>query len=152
MPTTVRISDLTSHLRKSIAQFLPATALNFFLHVAPVPASRPRVSRYGTYYSKPYEMFRKTAQPLADAFDGIPTDKPVIVVIETIAVKPKTGKLLMPRGDADNYAKGPMDIMTKAKKFWADDNQVGALLVVKRYAEPHEQPGYRIDWWPVDIS
>jgi len=36
----------------------------FILETQPIPASRPRVSRYGTYYSKTYETFKTTLKML----------------------------------------------------------------------------------------
>lgn len=129
----------------------PAGVLAFHLAVEPAPASRPRVTRWnGVYYGKPYEKFRATAQPLADAYDGIPTDRPVVVLIECVMTKPKTGKLSLPKPDVDNLAKGPLDVMTKAKKFWQDDCQVVGLSVWKRYAAPAEEPGVYISWFETE--
>ena len=107
-----------------------------FLPVEPRPASRPKVTKYGTYFGKPYTIFRQTAQPYANAYQGPPPIQgPVVILIEIVCTKPKTGKLLHPRGDTDNYVKGVMDIMTKSNNFWSDDVQVVALYAYKRYAE-----------------
>jgi len=111
----------------------------FTLPVIPRPASRPRISKYGAYYSKPYTEFRQRSQPYADAYDSHPPIYgPIMILIEIVCEKPKTGKLLHPRGDVDNYAKGPMDVMTKSGNFWNDDVQVVSCQCVKRYTDPNE--------------
>lgn len=119
----------------------------FVLPVTPRPASRPRVSKWGVYYGKPYTEFRNNAQPYADAYDSHPPIYgPVVIFIEIVCEKPKTGKLVHPRGDVDNYAKGPMDCMTKSGNFWHDDVQVVSCQCVKRYADPleSEQPAINL--------
>lgn len=111
----------------------------FVLPVEPRPASRPRISKYGTYYGKPYTVFRQTSQPYADAYDSYPPIKgPIVILVEIVCTKPKSGRLKYPRGDVDNYAKGPLDVMTKSGNFWDDDIQVVSLHCVKRYADPQE--------------
>ncbi len=115
-----------------------------FLAVPPVPASRPRVTRWGTFYAKTYETFRAAADAELAKMSGPPTPHPVVLGMEIVAKRPKAGKLVHPRGDVDNFAKGPMDAMTKAGKFWNDDNQVIELLVRKRYAEKGEPEGVHI--------
>lgn len=122
----------------------------FHLPVQPVPASRPRVGRFGAYYGKNYEQFRKQAQPIANRADFAPTDRPLTVHVECIALKPKTGKLRFPRGDVDNYVKGPLDVMTKSGNFWIDDDQVVELTVTKRYCHDGEDPGIHIYYQPLE--
>lgn len=115
------------------------------LPVEPRPASRPKVTKYGTYFGKPYTVFRQTAQPYANAYkDRPPIQGPVVILIEIVCTKPKTGKLLHPRGDVDNYVKGVMDIMTKSNNFWKDDVQVVSLYAYKRYTQPPETAGSHV--------
>ena len=57
----------------------------------------------------------------------------------------RTTKLLFPKPDVDNYAKAPLDIITKAEGYWDDDHQIQTLLVGKRYALPDEQEGTYVD-------
>lgn len=111
----------------------------FVLPVTPRPASRPRVTKWGVYYGKPYTQFRQQSQPYADAYDSHPPIYgPIAILVEIVCEKPKTGKLTHPRGDVDNYAKGPLDVMTKSGNFWKDDVQVVSVQCVKRYADPIE--------------
>jgi len=129
---------------------VPVNATHWHLPVQPVPASRPRIGRFGAYYGKNYEQFRKDAQPLANSATYTLTDKPLELWMECVALKPKQGKLLFPRGDIDNYIKGPLDVMTKAGKFWNDDDQIVQLTAVKRYCVGDEPP--HINVWFVELS
>ena len=73
----------------------------------PVPASRPKVSRWGVYYGKTYKTWKEAAEkhlPAGD-LDLSPTD-PVLVVIIAVCKRAKTSKAAFPKGDVDNLAKG----------------------------------------------
>ena len=108
--------------------------------VNPVPASRPRVSKWGTYYSKTYEIFRTAMREALVRNNNTPVSIPVDVEVEAIVLKPRTGKREFPRGDVDNYAKGILDSLTSHAQVWDDDDQVINLCISKRYASPDEQP------------
>ena len=113
--------------------------LELFFALEPVPASRPRVAKFGTYYAGKYKEFLKEAPKFIPK--GLePRSGAQQVVIRIVCTKPKTGKLAFPKGDVDNYAKGILDVMTKAG-VWQDDTQVIRLDVSKRYARPGEAPG-----------
>lgn len=108
-------------------------SLTVTFNIDPVPASRPRVSRFGTYYGKRYKAWL-TAAPAQlprrlPRFSG-----PVHVEVYVACARPKKTKLTHPRGDCDNFAKGPLDALTKAG-VWNDDGQVVRLLVEKRWAD-----------------
>ena len=150
----MRISDLAQTFRETFKRVAGAALLDFFLAVNPAPASRPRFNSFtkAAYYGKTYETFKHQGLLAAKQRAGIPTDQPVLVMLEFVVAKPVTGKLRFPQGDVDNYAKGPMDIMTQAGTFWADDRQVVGVIVFKRYAAPAEEPGVIIHWAAVDLA
>jgi Holliday junction resolvase RusA-like endonuclease len=147
--TSESVARLASKFRTEFKRLASAGLFAFVLNVDPVPASRPNVGKWGVYYSKTYERFRRAAQQAVAGHKGKPTDGPIIVMIENIVERPKTGKLELPKGDVDNFAKGPLDVMTKAGTFWWDDDQVAALFVSKRYAEPGEAARVIVEWCPL---
>lgn len=113
-----------------------------YIPVSPVPASRPRVGRWGTYYSKPYQVWRRDVdnmlRPLKSA--AVPTDENIHVSIHTVCAKPRTGKLAFPIGDWDNYAKAACDAITRSELIWTDDKQIITGAATKRYAIGGEEP------------
>lgn len=107
----------------------------------PVPASRPRVSKWGTYYGKNYTAFRKEAEKmLADANES--SSAPLAVVTEIVVEKPKTSKRSYPRGDNDNYEKAIWDSITQCPGIWEDDDQIILNTTIKRFALKDEHPGF----------
>lgn len=122
--------------------------LSFHLATEPVPASRPNVTRWGVYYGKNYNKFRTAAVPLANGYEGpaLP-EGPLVVMLEHVVTKPRTSRKLWPRGDVDNFDKGPLDAFTKSEKFWTDDDQVVGLIAFKRFAEVDETPGVYASWF-----
>ncbi len=133
-------------LRSTLSKMIWQTAGQFFMGVEPVPASRPRVSKWGTYYAATYKNWLKAAGlAIAKWNPGRVATGPLVLVMEVICTKARTSKLTFPRGDIDNFAKGPLDVITKSEKVWSDDNQVVGLIAFKRFAEPGEEPGTRIE-------
>lgn len=107
--------------------------------VNPVPASRPRVTRWGVYYGKLYTAWRDLAKEhLADG--GINWEGPVMVVMEHVVKRPKTTKLDYPMPDVDNYAKATLDAITRKGGYWMDDKQVVYLIASKRWTFNDEDP------------
>lgn len=114
-----------------------------FLFLRPVPASRPRVTRWGTYYSKTYKDWMAAADAaLPEA--TVTYSLPVHVRLTIVCHRPKSTKLLTPRGDIDNYEKAIYDALTK-KNYWTDDTLIQSHRVLKRYAEAGEHPHYEIE-------
>lgn len=130
MPTTKRTSKATVHkIARGLALRVP---------VAPVPASRPRVTRWGTYYTKTYKQY------MADTADVLPKAPRALegrldVRVEFVCHKPKTTKRLTPRGDIDNHLKAILDALTKAG-YWPDDDNIDRVEATKRWVDGKETP------------
>jgi Holliday junction resolvase RusA-like endonuclease len=98
----------------------------------PVPASRPRVSKYGVFYTKTYASWKRQAQLYLpkgvkdDLSTRVWPDKRqhLVVCTEFIIKKARTSKLTTPKGDLDNYTKAAWDAVTKSYGVWNDDDQV----------------------------
>ncbi|WP_266156752.1 RusA family crossover junction endodeoxyribonuclease [Dyella silvatica] len=101
----------------------------------PVPASRPRVTRWGVFYAKTYRTWKQLAEKhCAPGTLNMTKTTPLFVVVESIFTKARTSKLTFPTPDVDNTAKGPLDVITKASGYWHDDKQVTWLVTGKRFA------------------
>jgi Holliday junction resolvase RusA-like endonuclease len=116
------------------------------LALDPVPAARPRVGKFGTYYPKTYSRFRIQADDLLQPLSHgrTPSDELFYVELEFVGQRPKSTILPAPKGDIDNYAKAALDAVTKAQMLWSDDRQIVGLHAVKRWAEPGEYAHIRI--------
>lgn len=119
---------------------------NIFVPVKPVPASRPRVGRYGTYFSKNYEDFRNECfRFLSKIKHNYPIkDSEFKVEIEFICKKPMKPANNYPIADIDNFLKGPLDAITKVGMVWKDDVQIVHLIGRKRYQREGEDFGMQI--------
>ena len=116
------------------------------ISLEPVSASRPRVTRFGTFYAKPYRTWIDQAKKLIPEGDlSFDKNKPLIAVIETVSTKARTSKLFFPRGDVDNFAKGPLDVITKVGGYYDDDNQIVTLISVKRFAAFGEEAHTKVE-------
>lgn len=106
----------------------------FTIPLEPVPASRARTTRWGSFYLPRYEGWRQAARSHCPAL-GLAG--PVRVRVQVICKRPQRLTTPWARGDADNYTKAVFDAMTKAGT-WHDDVQVVDMHVTKRYAEKDE--------------
>lgn len=98
-------------------------------------ASRPRVTRWGVYYSKKYREFRKRAEIMIDEmYVGEPLQGAIAVVIVCVCNKPNRPKNGYPHGDIDNFCKGILDAANG--RLFVDDSQIVTLTALKRYAHP----------------
>jgi Holliday junction resolvase RusA-like endonuclease len=124
----------------------PISKIELFIPVKPVPASRPRVSRWGTYFSKNYEDFRNQCHNfLSKIKKDYPQEEGTFKVqVLFICQRPANPANKYPRGDVDNFLKGPLDALTKVGMFWFDDIQITRLIGIKRYAKAKEQVGMKI--------
>lgn len=106
----------------------------------PVPASRPRVTKWGTYYTGTYKQWMKEADETIPAAETT-LEGNLHVDLLLVCHKPRTTKRLNPRGDIDNHIKAVFDALTK-KGYWKDDDQVVSVKALKRWpiAERNEEP------------
>ena len=111
----------------------------------PVAASRPRVSKWGTYYGKTYKKFREhAAQALAD-FKSTYGAAPLGVITRIVVMKPKTTKRSYPRGDIDNFEKAAWDAITNSPAFWDDDDQIVLSVTSKEYTQDESAIGFHLN-------
>lgn len=116
-----------------------------------VPASRPRLSRFGTYYNEPYKSFLKNmrllfTKELIHLKDIIENKSIKIDLIFNFKIpKSHTKKQIQddllginrPRSDLDNMAKGYLDSMNKI--VFLDDSQIIKLSLEKNYILDEEE-------------
>lgn len=106
----------------------------------PVPASRPRVTRWGTYYLPTYRNWKAAAQKVLKT-GTLNSEAELLVFVSVVVQRPKKPTYHYPsRGDVDNFAKAALDALTKAEGYWKDDKQITFLMVSKRWTEEGEQP------------
>lgn len=112
-----------------------------------VPASRPRVARFGTYIAEPYKTFKKEfyffskkeLSKYGEKFKGKPLsiDMTFYKQIPKSYTKKKKGECLKngctTRPDIDNYYKAILDSMDNI--FYTDDSFVVELSGRKLYTE-----------------
>jgi len=129
-------------------------AVDLTVLVPPVPASRPRVTRWGTYYLKTYKSYREAADKAIPQSPFAPLEGNLKATIEFVCHRPKTTKRLSPRGDIDNHMKSILDAVvghkaTKKRKcglkhYIEDDMQISEVIATKRFATKDELPHTRI--------
>ena len=114
-----------------------------YLPLAPVPAARPRVSKWGTYYPKSYAGWRVDAAAMPTELNVLETEPwtcPVFCLVAVGAPRPKKPANPYPVPDVDNYAKANLDAVQKCGFLIKDDKQVQVLLTSKRYVTGDERP------------
>jgi len=99
--------------------------------LTPVPASRPRVTRWGTYYGKRYTQWRASAEELLSEAE-FTFEIPVSVSVLFAIPRSKTGKLETPVGDGDNYEKAIYDLL-QMKQYLSDDRLITSATWKKRF-------------------
>jgi|688.fasta_scaffold27779_17 Holliday junction resolvase RusA-like endonuclease len=114
--------------------------------INPVAASRPRVSKFGAYFTGPYKKFRSAAAIIINRILGrnfTPMSGKLAVDIKCFVTRPKTTKLEYPRADVDNYSKAILDSLNG--KLWDDDSQIIALFISKQWADCGEEGYFIVD-------
>lgn len=126
----------------SVTRAVTTQSSELRVELAPVPASRPRVSKWGTYYTGTYKQWIKDADATIPKAD-VALEGNLSVTLDLVAAKPPTTKRANPRGDIDNYIKAVLDALTK-KGYWNDDDQIIHLYAHKRWPNPGEEPHFRV--------
>ena len=106
----------------------------------PVPASRPRVTKWGTYYSKTYKAWIQAAEHLIPHSPAEPLAIPVVANVLLAIPRARTSTLIVPVGDGDNYEKAVFDMIQK-KGYLADDKWITTGHWRKRFL-PFGTVGY----------
>jgi len=114
-------------------------------NIDPVAASRPRVTRYASYYPKAYNYFRKSFKELVCALNGTREARKGAVSITIVFdmpmpkswTKKKKFELIgMPhtqKPDIDNLTKAVLDGLNGV--WFKDDSQVSGLYAAKYWKE-----------------
>lgn len=116
---------------------------SFTIEAVPVPASRPQVAKYGTYYPKPHMAYKGLLEALFDKIKRNLIEGPFEVRFLFVQPPWKTSTFPTSRSDVDNLAKLPMDVMTK-KQFWIDDCLAVSLVALKRFCREDEEPHTKV--------
>ena len=127
-------------------------------NINPIPASRPRVTRWGTYYGKRYSNFKKEMKERTSHEDKENLKNTVIWLEDLIFADMtffipmavswskkkkslKNGEFCDNNADLDNYEKAILDslngiyfkddrqiVSQKSKKIWADKGKIKIIL------------------------
>ena len=110
---TSKLTALVSAVLDNMVGLAKAGLTTLWIGGKPVPAGRPRVTRWGTYYPKSYTQWQKQAWNAVASLDAVPSDRPIALMVGVHCLRPKKTEHVAPMGDVDNFAKGPMDLLTK---------------------------------------
>lgn len=148
---STRMKNKTSSLVAVVEEALRGReCAPFRIAANPVPASRPRVGRWGVYYSKTYKEYRRLLESVIGEARRSFGKAPCAVLMEFVVKRPKTTKRQWPRGDGDNYEKAFLDGITQHAKIWEDDDQVVIGMWVKRFTDDDEEPGTYATVWRLE--
>ena len=137
-----------------------------FIPGEPVPASRPRVTRWGTYNSKRYKRYKETATLFMQSANrsNVPIGHAIAISVEVVIPrpqkKPRTGlhglywksdedypaPIGGKWGDLDNYIKSILDAAQEAKVI-VNDSQVVEISATKHAGD---EPGVHVTICIVD--
>lgn len=111
-------------------------------NIAPVPASRPRVTRFSTYFPKKYTQFRKDFAMILDDLDVELSEGLLYAKLDFFMQIPKSwsnkkkadkeGKYADNNVDVDNLVKACLDSCEGV--FYENDNQVAMIRARKFYS------------------
>jgi Holliday junction resolvase RusA-like endonuclease len=143
MPKTTKTKPETATTGEAIVHKMDDGSWSIWIPLDPVPASRPRFSRWGgVHYGKRYTEFRKQAASLLEALGevpGLPLEGILHIDVVFHVRSPKKTTLKTPRGDVDNYFK-TLDVLNEV--VWKDDSLIESALMTKKYAD--DLPGIEL--------
>ena len=124
--------------------------IDLLFNISPVPASRPRVTRWGTYYGKKYKQFKLEMGLLVLESDKPDSVNPIIWLDGLISAdmtffvpmakswsnkkkSSKNGQFCDNNSDLDNYEKAILDSLNGV--YFHDDKQIVQQSSQKIWAE-----------------
>jgi Holliday junction resolvase RusA-like endonuclease len=112
----------------------------FRIGVVPLPAPRPRVTKFGSaYMPASYKAYQKQIAAALPPKPPLAFANELFVEIEFVCKPIAKSKYTTPMGDLDNFAKGVMDTLTD-EGWWEDDRQIMKLNLSKRFPQAGEDP------------
>lgn len=121
----------------------PGPTSEFTIPVAPVPASRPRVPRFGKpYYVGRYKTFREAVRGWVAKAHLRTHRVPLECSVTFVCKRPAKPANPFPIGDIDNYLKAVWDGLNG--HAFTDDKQIHTVYAVKRFTRPGEDPHIHI--------
>lgn len=110
--------------------------------IAPVVASRPRVTRWSTFFPKKYTQFKEDMLELTKDITYTPTEKLIYAQITFYVAMPKSwskkkkleknGRFCDNNADIDNYCKAILDSLEGV--YFENDKQVAMIRAMKYYS------------------
>ena len=145
---------MAKHTRTIQTSTLPTaeSSVELLIPLCPVPASRPRVTRWGTYYSKRYTQWCSDASDLLDAAAEC-YRQPLKVAVLFAVPRSQYSKLVTPVGDGDNFEKATFDLL-QSRGHVEDDRLITSASWKKRFV-PFSVDGFtvvKIDFETEDID
>ena len=111
-------------------------------NIIPVPASRPRVTRWSTYYGKKYTQFKKDMSLMTADIKTIPMTGNIFAELQFNVPIPKSwskkkkeaknGAYCDNHADIDNYCKAILDSLNNI--YYDDDKQIVMLKATMLWA------------------
>lgn len=109
-------------------------------YVSPVPAARPRVTRWATFYPKKYTKFKKDMDMALNDVVFIPFETNIYAKLDFFIQIPKSwskkkksskqGQFCDNNADIDNYCKAILDSLNEV--YYKDDRQI-VMLKARMY-------------------
>ena len=111
--------------------------------IIPIPASRPRVTRWATYYGKKYSQFKENMETLTNDTKFTPLEGNIYASLRFYIQIPKSwskkkkkvkdGAYCDNHADIDNYCKAILDCLNGV--YYIDDRQIVMLKATMYWSE-----------------